>query len=135
MSDKPYEPLHAPELEGSIGGPRLDAALCLARASLAQHATANVYDDRAMLRAAIQLEARLRDLVAALDQQAGRDPLAGIDPNLLDWHQGALAGDSVVCAFPQPGRPDYPCIWNRAYHPEHRDVLGNTWPARGGDDR
>ncbi|WP_327268790.1 hypothetical protein OG233_14030 [Streptomyces sp. NBC_01218] len=134
MSDA-YTPLFDPETDTApVVGP-VDLALNLARNTLAALAPTNIHNESAVLQAAVRLEIRLRALVAALDQQAGRDPLEGIDPNLLDWHQGALNGDSVVCAFPQPGRPDYPCIWNRAYHPNHRDVFGNTWPARGGDDR
>lgn len=57
-----------------------------------------------------------------------RDPLEGIPDELLDWHQGALAGDLAVCAAPQPGVDGFPCIHNRAYHDRHRDVLGRTWP-------
>lgn len=59
----------------------------------------------------------------------GRDPLEGVDPEVLAWHWGALAGDPAVCCEPQPGLDGYPCIQNRAYHPEHRDVLGRTWPV------
>ncbi|MFD3521654.1 DUF6907 domain-containing protein [Streptomyces sp. NPDC058653] len=59
-----------------------------------------------------------------------RDPLEGVPQELRDWHQGALEGDPAVCAAEQPDSPDAPCILNRAYHPEHRDVFGNTWPAR-----
>lgn len=60
----------------------------------------------------------------------GTDPLEGIDPEVLAWHWGALADDPAVCCAPQPGRDGYPCILNRAYHFEHRDVLGRTWPLR-----
>lgn len=60
----------------------------------------------------------------------GQDPLKGVDPEVLAWHWGALADDPAVCCTPQPGVPGYPCILNRAYHPEHRDVLGRTWPVR-----
>ncbi|MFJ8309790.1 MULTISPECIES: DUF6907 domain-containing protein [unclassified Streptomyces] len=56
-----------------------------------------------------------------------RDPLEGVDPEVLAWHWGALADDPAVCCAPQPGQDGYPCILNRAYHPEHRDVLGRTW--------
>ncbi|MFG3492983.1 DUF6907 domain-containing protein [Streptomyces sp. NPDC047972] len=56
------------------------------------------------------------------------DPLDGISPELLDWHKGALEGDAAVCAAPQPGADDFPCIRNRAFHDRHRDVLGRTWP-------
>ncbi|MBP2581652.1 hypothetical protein J3A78_002130 [Streptomyces sp. PvR006] len=57
-----------------------------------------------------------------------RDPLEGIPDALLDWHKGALEGDLAVCAAPQPGYPNFPCINNRASHARHRDVLGRTWP-------
>ncbi|WP_051820649.1 MULTISPECIES: DUF6907 domain-containing protein [Streptomyces] len=57
-----------------------------------------------------------------------RDPLEGIPEALLDWHKGALEGDLAVCAAPQPGVDGFPCIHNRAYHDQHRDVLGRTWP-------
>ncbi|WP_406507618.1 DUF6907 domain-containing protein [Streptomyces sp. NBC_00212] len=60
----------------------------------------------------------------------GRDPLEGVDPEVLAWHWGALANDPAVCCVPQPGQDGYPCILNRAFHPEHRDVLGRTWPVR-----
>lgn len=59
----------------------------------------------------------------------GRDPLEGISPERLAWHQGALDGDPVVCAAQQPGQPDYPCVWNRSAHLQHRDVFGRTWSA------
>ncbi|MFI6468749.1 DUF6907 domain-containing protein [Streptomyces sp. NPDC050516] len=58
----------------------------------------------------------------------GNDPLEGVDPEVLAWHWGALANDPAVCCEPQPGQDGYPCILNRAYHFEHRDVLGRTWP-------
>ncbi|MFE3522252.1 DUF6907 domain-containing protein [Streptomyces sp. NPDC059161] len=58
----------------------------------------------------------------------GRDPLKGVDPELLAWHWGALADDPAVCGTPQPGEPEYPCIHSRGFHSEHRDVLGRAWP-------
>lgn len=64
---------------------------------------------------------------------SARDPLENVPPELLDWHKGALAGDPVVCAAPQPGRPDFPCIQNQAFHALHSDVLGRSWP--GGEER
>ena len=64
----------------------------------------------------------------------GRDPLEGISPERLAWHQGALEGDPAVCAAPQPGQPDYPCVWNRAAHQRHRDVFGRSWP-RASEER
>ncbi|MEU6944275.1 hypothetical protein ABZ957_03370 [Streptomyces sp. NPDC046316] len=55
------------------------------------------------------------------------DPLEGVPPELRDWHQGALDKDPAVCAEEQPGEPGYPCVWNKAFHEEHRDVFGRTW--------
>lgn len=63
-----------------------------------------------------------------------RDPLAGVPAELLDWHEGALAGDPAVCGAAQPGRPGFPCVWNRSSHSEHRDVFGREWPAVEGQD-
>ncbi|MEV5940325.1 hypothetical protein [Streptomyces sp. NPDC051994] len=60
----------------------------------------------------------------------GRDPLDGVDPELLAWHWGALANDPAVCRTPQPGRDGFPCIQSKAYHFEHQDVMGRTWPLR-----
>ncbi|MFD0428987.1 hypothetical protein ACFQ60_17725 [Streptomyces zhihengii] len=47
-------------------------ALRLARKVLADKASANIHDHDAMVRAATGLEMRLRELVAALDKEAGR---------------------------------------------------------------
>ena len=59
-----------------------------------------------------------------------RDPLEGISPDRLAWHQGALEGDAVVCAAVQPGRPGFPCILNKLAHDRHEDVRGRRWPFR-----
>ena len=62
-----HSPLHKPE-QDSAWVPPLDMALGLARQALAEQADANVYDKQAMITAAVQLEIRLRGLVAALDK-------------------------------------------------------------------
>lgn len=67
-----HQPLHDPGKDGGGWTPPLDLALSLARAALAEHGATNIHDDHAMIRAAIHLEIRLRDLVAALDKEAGR---------------------------------------------------------------
>ena len=55
--------------EASVGPVRL--ALGRARQVLAEQESANIYDDGAMIAAAIQLRIALRDLVASLDAQDG----------------------------------------------------------------
>jgi hypothetical protein len=67
-----HQPLHDPAEDAGSWVPPLDLALDLARATLAEQAGANIHDDRAMLNAAVHLEIRLRDLLAALDKEAGR---------------------------------------------------------------
>lgn len=62
-----HSPLHKPE-QGDAWAPPLDMALGLAREALVEQADANVYDKQAMIAAAVQLEIRLRGLVAALDK-------------------------------------------------------------------
>ncbi|MFH9134416.1 hypothetical protein [Streptomyces sp. NPDC017524] len=52
--------------------PSLDVALDQARRVLEEKATANIHDRDEMIRAAVSLEMRLRQLVAALDKEAGR---------------------------------------------------------------
>ncbi|WP_413753052.1 hypothetical protein NRF20_20720 [Streptomyces sp. R-74717] len=64
-----HEPLHDTEKDAQAWVPPLDLALDLARATLAEQAGANIHDDRAMMSAAVHLEIRLRDLVAALDKE------------------------------------------------------------------
>ena len=66
-----YDPLYAPETDASYALP-LDMAIDVAREQLAESSTANIHDHQAMLRAAVQLEMRLRQLVAALDKEASR---------------------------------------------------------------
>ncbi|MYR76556.1 MULTISPECIES: hypothetical protein [unclassified Streptomyces] len=66
-----YGPLYAPETDASYALP-LDMAIDVAREQLAESATANIHDHQALLRAAVHLEMRLRQLVAALDTEAGR---------------------------------------------------------------
>ncbi|MET7619024.1 hypothetical protein [Streptomyces sp. NPDC005408] len=65
-------PLHDPERDADHWTPPLDMARSLARQTLAKHEGANIHDDRAMLRAAVGLELVLRDLLNALDKEAGR---------------------------------------------------------------
>ncbi|WP_060179543.1 hypothetical protein [Streptomyces sp. IMTB 1903] len=72
MTTTEHSPLHDPQNDHGQWVPRLDMAIELARESLAEQQAANIYDDRAMLRAAATLEIRLRQLLAALDAEAGR---------------------------------------------------------------
>lgn len=73
MSDTTaYAPLHGPANDSDTWSVPVDSALELARVTLAELAPANIHDDKAMLRAAVRLEIRLRALVAALDKEAGR---------------------------------------------------------------
>lgn len=73
MSDTTsYTPLHDPERDALRYVSPLDQALRHAREVLAEKATANIHDHDEMLRAAVGLEMRLRQLVAALDTEAGR---------------------------------------------------------------
>lgn len=67
-----YTPLYDPKQDGTPYTPPLDAALRLARTTLAEQAAANIHDHDEMLRAAVSLEARLRALIAALDKEASR---------------------------------------------------------------
>ncbi|MFJ3978368.1 hypothetical protein [Streptomyces sp. NPDC090021] len=67
-----HSPLHDPERAAGQWTPPLDMALDLARETLAEQQQANIYDDRAMLGAAVALEIRLRNLLDALDAEAGR---------------------------------------------------------------
>ncbi|MEV4424003.1 hypothetical protein AB0K23_01240 [Streptomyces sp. NPDC049602] len=52
--------------------PPFDVALQEARASLTEHATADIHDHHEMITAAVALYIRLHGLVAALDAQDGR---------------------------------------------------------------
>ncbi|MEU3435475.1 hypothetical protein [Streptomyces sp. NPDC006863] len=67
-----YTPLHDPEKDALGYVVSLSAALDRAREVLAEKATANIHDHDDMIRAAVGLEMRLRQLVAALDEEAGR---------------------------------------------------------------
>ncbi|MEF2529152.1 MULTISPECIES: hypothetical protein [Streptomyces] len=67
-----HEPLRYPKHDADRWVPPLDIALSRAREILADQQQANIYDDRAMLRAAVILEIGLRDLLAALDAEAGQ---------------------------------------------------------------
>lgn len=71
MSDS-YTPLFDPEAEPTRWVPSLDIALEVARDTLASKASANIHDRPAMIAAAVALEQHLRQLVAALDKEAGR---------------------------------------------------------------
>ncbi|MFE9300805.1 hypothetical protein [Streptomyces sp. NPDC006856] len=68
----PHTPLYDEATDGAPWTPSLDVALDQARRVLAEKATANIHDPDEMIRAAVGLEMRLRQLVAALDQEAGR---------------------------------------------------------------
>ncbi|MER5312890.1 hypothetical protein ABT034_34540 [Streptomyces sp. NPDC002773] len=57
-----------------------------------------------------------------------RDPLEGVGPDRLAWHQGALDRDPAVCAEEQPDKPGFPCVRPKFFHDVHEDVLGRTWP-------
>lgn len=64
-------PLHDPERAPRGWTPPLDIARTLARKALAEHSSASIHDERAMLRAAVGLEWVLRDLLDALDAEDG----------------------------------------------------------------
>ncbi|GAA2985162.1 hypothetical protein [Streptomyces fulvorobeus] len=66
-----HQPLFNPEADGTPWVPPLDLAFDIARETLDEHAGANIHDPAAMLRAAVCLEMRLRQLVAALDKEGG----------------------------------------------------------------
>ena len=73
MDDAPsYTPLFDSERDGLSYAPSLSEALRLARTVLEDKATANIHDHDEMIRAAVGLEMRLRQLVTALDKEAGR---------------------------------------------------------------
>ncbi|MEV7112387.1 hypothetical protein [Streptomyces anulatus] len=65
-----HKPLHDPERDSTYVPP-LDIVLACAREELAQYASANIYEDREMLSAAVSHHLRLRELVAALDKENG----------------------------------------------------------------
>ncbi|WP_406144148.1 hypothetical protein [Streptomyces anulatus] len=66
-----HSPLYDPA-DDLPWAPSLDVALDQARRVLAEKANANIHDRDEMIRAAVGLEMRLRQLVAALDKEAGR---------------------------------------------------------------
>ncbi|MFJ6810631.1 hypothetical protein ACIQRK_32285 [Streptomyces anulatus] len=66
-----HSPLYDPA-DDLPWAPSLDVALDQARRVLAEKANANIHDRDEMIRAAVSLEIRLRQLVAALDEEAGR---------------------------------------------------------------
>ncbi|MFD6972175.1 hypothetical protein [Streptomyces sp. NPDC059949] len=70
MSTRPVDPLYNPQNPGWT--PSFDVALDAAREVLAEQQAANIYDDRAMLTAAVRLEIALRHLLAAYDAKAGQ---------------------------------------------------------------
>ncbi|MFJ7780100.1 hypothetical protein [Streptomyces yangpuensis] len=72
MTTTAHSPLHDPQHDNGQWTPSLDMAIELARESLAEQQAANIHDDRAMICAAVTLEIRLRQLLAALDAEAGR---------------------------------------------------------------
>lgn len=67
-----FTPLYDPAVDGESFVAPVDMALRQARKVLAEKAAANIHDHDAMIRAAVGLEMRLRELVAALDAEAGR---------------------------------------------------------------
>ncbi|MFD6275818.1 hypothetical protein ACFWFI_09625 [Streptomyces sp. NPDC060209] len=67
-----YTPLHDPETDARSYVPSVEVALRHARAVLDEKAIANLHDRDEMIRAAVGLEMQLRQLVAALDKEAGR---------------------------------------------------------------
>ncbi|MFE7752154.1 hypothetical protein [Streptomyces sp. NPDC057428] len=69
-SDSGHTPLHDPERDARSYVSPLGSALSRAREVLEETATANIHDHNEMLRAAVGLEMRLRDLVAALEKEA-----------------------------------------------------------------
>ncbi|MCY0961551.1 hypothetical protein [Streptomyces sp. H27-H5] len=72
MTTAVHDPLRSPDGDNGRWIPPLDIALDRAREILAEQQAANIYDDRAMLTAAVTLEIALRDLLGALDAEAGR---------------------------------------------------------------
>lgn len=67
-----YTPLHDPERDAHTWVNPLDRAIDSARKVLDEKAAANIHDRDEMIRAAVGLDHVLRDLLAALDKEAGR---------------------------------------------------------------
>ncbi|MGR3870958.1 hypothetical protein ACUXZZ_20490 [Streptomyces graminifolii] len=65
-----YDPLRGPEAEPPEPGP-VDSEVRLTRALLDEMAPVNIHDHMEMIRAAVRLEHRLRNLLAALDAERG----------------------------------------------------------------
>ncbi|MFG2589073.1 hypothetical protein [Streptomyces sp. NPDC048438] len=79
MSTEPsaHTPLYDPKTDGRTYAPPLDSALARARKVLEEKAGANIHDHDEMLRAAVSLEMRLRQLVAAIDEDASQKQQSG----------------------------------------------------------
>lgn len=72
MTTAVHDPLRSPDGDTNRWIPPLDIALARARETLAEQQAANIYDDRAILTAAVTLEIVLGDLLAALDREASQ---------------------------------------------------------------
>ena len=68
-----YDPLHDPDRTDPIPA-SLDDELRLARACVAELATANIHDHGAMVQTASALNYRIRALIAAADAERGERP-------------------------------------------------------------
>jgi hypothetical protein len=68
-----FDPLHDPERDTRSWVPSLDVARTVAREARDRHASANIHDHDAMMRAATSLDMVLRDLLAALDAAEAGD--------------------------------------------------------------
>lgn len=67
-----YDPLYDAERDARSWKPSLDVAQERARQTLAEKESTNIYDNTAVLKAAVGLQMVLRDLLDALDAKAGR---------------------------------------------------------------
>lgn len=67
-----YHPLHDPEDDVDVAPVDLAYAISEARKVVAEKAVANIHDHDQMIRAAVGLDHVLRNLLAALDAEAGR---------------------------------------------------------------
>ncbi|MFM9589855.1 hypothetical protein ACKI1J_14970 [Streptomyces scabiei] len=65
-----YDPLREPDAETPLPA-SVDGELRLAREYVASVASANIHDHKAMVKAAVGLDHRLRGLIAALDTERG----------------------------------------------------------------
>lgn len=66
----PYHPLHEPDEAPTCPWP-VDVETNLARQVLDEFAAADIHSHTAMLRAALNLDHRLRTLIAAMDAERG----------------------------------------------------------------